>query len=92
MKTVLILLASSVLVAGGVAASTAGLALSQAEEPARTVTIDVTPEPGPPGPPGPQGPPGPAGALDCGAGYTVGEVVFIVQGQGPTTIKTCLKD
>lgn len=48
---------------------------------------------GPPGATGPAGPPGPAGGVgDCPAGFTFGEVVFIVQGEGPTTILGCVKD
>ena len=87
MKIVLILLASSVLVAGGVAASVASVALSQ-QEPTRTVTVDVAG----PGPPGPPGPAGADGVFACGDGYSVGVVTFVEQGKGPTTIKTCLKE
>lgn len=47
---------------------------------------------GPPGPPGPQGLQGPPGGLTCPPGFTNGEVVFIVQGQGPTTIYSCIQD
>jgi len=74
-----------------------------AQTPTRTVTVEVggtgaTGPQGPAGPPGPKGdtgppgPPGPAGAESCPAGYSFGEVVFIQQGKGPTTIATCLKD
>lgn len=45
---------------------------------------------GPAGPAGPPGPTGPAGGLVCPPGFTAGEVVFIVQGQGPTTIYSCI--
>lgn len=56
---------------------------------------------GPPGPPGadgktgatgPPGPAGPAGGQTCIAGYTLGDVVFIQQGVGPTTILSCIKN
>lgn len=47
---------------------------------------------GPAGPAGPQGLPGPPGGLNCPAGFTAGELVFIQQGQGPTTSYTCIKD
>jgi hypothetical protein len=47
---------------------------------------------GPPGPAGPQGIAGPPGGLVCPPTFTAGEVVFIVMGQGPTTIYSCIKD
>ena len=62
------------------------------------------PAPGPPGeqgvagPPGEQGEPGapgepgPPGGTTCPAGFSFGEVVFVQPGEGPTTIRTCLKD
>ncbi len=93
--------------AGGYLASEA-LSAGQQTEPTRTVTIDVSTGPqgepgpvgatGPPGPPGPKGeqgppgPPGPSGVGDCPAGYTFGQIVFVQQGQGPTTVLACIKD
>jgi hypothetical protein len=68
--------------------------------PSTTVTISVGsgatgPQgpTGPSGPAGPQGEPGTGGGADtCPAGSTFGEVKFVVQGQGPTSILTCVKD
>jgi hypothetical protein len=50
-------------------------------------------ERGPPGETGPQGPPGEGGGPCTGApnGYAPGFLVIIQQGQGPTTIYTCLE-
>jgi len=48
---------------------------------------------GPPGATGPAGPPGPAGGVgDCPAGFSFGEIVFVQQGVGPTTVLGCVKD
>jgi len=60
-----------------------------AQQPTRTVTIDVAT--GPAGATGPQGPPGQPGAESCPSGYTFGAVVFNTPG-GHQQIATCLKD
>jgi hypothetical protein len=85
--------------AGGVLG---GVAVAQESGgPEITTTVNVAtgvsgPE-GPPGPAGetgpvgPQGPPGKDGGLVCKEGFVKGEVVFIQQGAGPTTIWTCVK-
>lgn len=88
MRIILILLASTVLVAGGVAASVGAVALGQSGEPTRTVTIEVGQQ-GPPGPPGPQGPPG--AAADCPDLFSPALVVFNAPG-GQQVIYTCLHD
>src|SRR5262245_3549381 len=66
------------------------------QTPTKTVTINVGTgskgDTGPQGPPGPPGPKGEPGATNCPAGSTFGEVVFIQQGQGPTTLLGCIKD
>lgn len=67
--------------------TSAALSGSSAEQPARTVTIEVG-EPGPPGPPGPAGPPG---SSTCPAGYSSGRLVINHPG-GQTAIWTCLAD
>ena len=60
MKLGLLIAASAVFAAG--AGYLTSVALSQTgAAPSRTVTIDVTPIPGPPGPAGERGPAGPAG-------------------------------
>lgn len=95
----------AVLVAGTLAlAGGSGFFASQAiggasQAPSRTVTVDVATGPtgpqgpaGPPGPKGDTGPQGPAGALACDVGFSLADVVFIQQGKGPTTIRTCVKD
>lgn len=88
MRPAAILLSVGLLLAAG-SGYLASVALSQAPgEPTRTVTVDVAG----PGPQGPPGPPGPAGTFECGAGYTVGVLVLVQQGKGPTAIKTCLRD
>lgn len=83
---------------GAVAVSGAG----QQQVPGRTVTINVATGPaGPEGPPGPKGEAGPVGPIgptgepgaeSCPTGSTFGEVVFIQQAVGPTTLLTCIKD
>jgi hypothetical protein len=72
---------------------------SSSQVPSTTVTITVAQgEPGPTGPAGPAGPqgePGPAGAdgaESCPTGSTFGELKFVIQGQGPTSILTCIKN
>ena len=61
-----------------------------------TTTVNVAAEgatgpAGPKGDAGPTGPQGPAGATSCPDGFAIGEVVFIQQGKGPTTLYTCVK-
>ena len=61
-----------------------------------TTTVNVAAEgatgpAGPPGPPGAKGDPGPAGGTTCPDGFEIGEVVFIQQGKGPTTLYVCVK-
>jgi hypothetical protein len=88
------LLLTAGLALAGVSGYFASAAIGQAEEPARTVTINVATgpqgEPGPPGPPGPRGPAGPAG-LECPATYSPGKLVINHPG-GQTAIWTCLGD
>jgi hypothetical protein len=61
---------------------------SSTSDPTSTTTINIAAT----GPQGPPGPPGPAGEFSCGTGFHVGLVVFVQQGEGPTTVKTCVKD
>jgi Collagen triple helix repeat (20 copies) len=105
MKPALLLATSLVLTAG--AGFLAATALSQSDEPTRTVTVDVgTGIQGPPGPqgergePGPQGeqgvqgvagPPGPPGEFSCIAGYSPGILVINAPG-GQVKLYTCLED
>jgi hypothetical protein len=61
-----------------------------------TTTVDVAAEgatgpAGPKGAAGPTGPQGAAGTTDCPDGFAIGEVVFIQQGKGPTTLYVCVK-
>jgi hypothetical protein len=87
----------SLLAAGsgvGVAVAISG---SSAQAPTKTVTIELANgatgpagPAGPEGPPGPKGDPGTGGAENCPTGSTFSEVKFIIQGQGPTSIWTCV--
>lgn len=91
--TTLVLVGSLALAssAGFFAATAVG---SSQQQPTRTVTITLDPEPGPPGPPGPKGDPGPAGepgAESCPTGSSFGELVINHPG-GHVSILTCLKD
>jgi hypothetical protein len=85
---------SSLLVAGAttLAAATGvlgALALgASSQEPTSTTTINV----GGTGPQGPPGPPGPAGTFDCGTGWHVGVFTFVQPGEGPATMKGCVKN
>src|SRR5262245_7258801 len=90
-----VLLISAVVLAGVSGFFVATTALGQEPAPpTKTVTVDVTGEPGPPGPPGPAGPAGPQGpaGLACLAGYSPGILVLIQQGKGPTRAYVCLED
>ena len=100
---ILSLAAGLILVGSGGYLASEALSAGQATEPTKTVTVNVaTGEQGPPGATGPAGPPGatgpaglpgPAGGVgDCPAGYTFGQIVFVQQGQGPTTVLACIKD
>ena len=66
-----------------------------AQQPTRTVTIDVgTGTQGPAGPAGPEGPQGPAGqpgAESCPTGYSFG-ALLINAPKGQVQIATCIKD
>jgi hypothetical protein len=61
----------------------ASAAIGQAEEPTRTVTVDVAT--------GPQGPPGPPGEFSCLAGYSPG-ILVINAPRGQVKTYTCLED
>jgi hypothetical protein len=72
-----VLLAAGSLTLAGVAGGLATAALSgSSQEPTSTTTITI---------------PGPA-VFDCGTGFHVGLVTFVQPGQGPTTMKTCVKN
>ena len=87
--------------AGYLATSALG---ASAQEPQRTVTVNVgTGEQGPPGPPGPQGeqgeqgeqgppgPPGPPGDGECPSDFSHGVLVINHPG-GQVRIFTCIED
>jgi hypothetical protein len=86
--------------AGGLGA--VAISGANAQAPTKTVTIEITNgTTGPQGPAGEQGPPGPAGppgadgtggAENCPTGSTFSALQFVIQGQGPTTIYTCVVD
>ncbi len=61
---------------------------ASSQEPTSTTTINI----GAQGATGPAGPPGPAGTFECGTGFHVGLVVFVQPGEGPTTMKGCVKN
>lgn len=100
------LLTSSLALAGGSGFLGARTLTASAQTPSKTVTINIPTngggvgpagpkgDTGPPGPQGPAGPTGPAGSggFTCPAGSTFGRLVIIVQGQGPTSIYTCIVD
>jgi hypothetical protein len=103
-STPTLLLAGSIVLAGA-AGGLGAVAISSgagAADPTKTVTIQIqngttgpagpTGPEGPAGPPGPKGDPGTGGADNCPSGSTFGEVNFVIQGQGPTAILTCIKD
>jgi hypothetical protein len=79
-----ILLTVTGLALAGASGYFAAAAIGQADEPVRTVTVQVTGAPGPPGPPGPAG-------LACIAGYSPAIVVFAAPG-GLTRTYVCLEE
>src|SRR5262245_13143253 len=88
------LLAAALVLAAAAGVFTAIAVGTSAQEPTRTVTIEVGGLQGPAvptGPQGPPGPPGPAGTTSCPSGYTFGAVVFNTPG-GHQQIATCLRD
>jgi len=98
LNTPTLLIASSVVLAGGAGFLAAGGVSALTQAPSKTVTINVgqgTQGPkgdtGPAGPPGPKGDPGSPGAESCIAGSTFGALVINHPG-GQTTIYTCIKD
>jgi hypothetical protein len=88
-----VLLSAGLLLAGGSGVLGATAVSQGGAQAVRTVTVSVGTGPaGPPGPPGPRGPAGPPGGQICPAGFTLGHVVFVQQGKGPTEIVTCLEE
>jgi hypothetical protein len=88
------LLAAAGLALAGVSGYLASAAIGLADQPVRTVTVNVgTGVQGPPGPAGPAGPRGPAGpaGLACLAGYSPGVLRINAVG-GHVQVYTCLED
>jgi hypothetical protein len=99
MKLAALIASGSILAAGSGALGATALTGSSQQVPTKTVTIELANgTTGPQGPAGPAGPPGPkgdtgaGGAESCPTGSTFGELKFIIQGQGPTSIFTCIVD
>jgi hypothetical protein len=91
-------LAAALLLAAG-SGFMAATSLGAGAQETRTVTINLAIGPrGPQGPAGPQGPKGdpgpqgPPGGTTCPEGFSIGHVVFVQPGKGPTEIVTCLAD
>ena len=94
-RSPLLLLAGALVLAGSGGFLAATALGTGAQQPTRTVTIDVgTGQQGPAGPAGATGPAGPAGAPgveSCPPGYSFGAVLINAQG-GHVQIATCIKD
>lgn len=88
----LVIIASSLILAGIAGFITAGIAVGQGE-PIETVTITIRDgEQGPPGPAGPAGPAGPPGATTCRTGSTLKDLQINAPGGQITLTDVCIQN